>query len=49
MLLHRLSLVAASRGYYLIVVHRLLIAAASLIAKAWALGHVGFSGCGTWA
>ena len=45
---HRLSLVAASRVYYLIVVHRLLIAVASLLARAWALGHVGFSGCGTW-
>ena len=46
---HRLSLVAASGVYYLIVEPRLLIAVASLLARAWALGHVGFSGCGTWA
>ena len=35
----RVSLVVASRDYSLVVVHRLLIAVASLVA----LGHMGFS------
>ena len=53
LLLHGLSLVAVSEDYSLIVVHRLLIAVASLIAKqtlrAWASVVVthGLSGCGT--
>ena len=43
-----LSLVAASRGDNLVAVCRLLIAVASLVAEQ-ALGHRGFSSCGTWA
>ena len=39
-----LSLVAASRGYSLGVVCRLLIAVASPTTGKWALGHTGFSG-----
>lgn len=33
----------------LVVVHRFLIVAASLVAEHWALGHPGFSSCITWA
>ena len=39
-LLHGLSLVAASRGYPLVAVQRLLSAAASLVAE-HGLGHMG--------
>ena len=37
------SLAAASGQYSLVVVCRLLTAAASLVAECWALGHGGFS------
>ena len=43
------SLVVASRGYTLVVVRGLLIVVASLVAEHGALGHAGFSGCGSWA
>ena len=48
---HRLSLAAASRDYSLVVVHRLLVAVASLAVehKTLVLGLSGFSGRGTWA
>ena len=46
---HRPSLVAASVGYSLVVVHRLLIAVASLLWSIWALEFTGFRRCGTWA
>ena len=36
------SLAAASGQYSLVVVCRLLTAAASLVAECWALGHGGF-------
>ena len=50
LLLRRLSLVAVSGGYSLVVVHQLLIVVASLVCfRARALGNVGFSSCGTWA
>ena len=42
------SQVAASRGYSLGVVHKLLVAVA-FRCRAWALGCVGFSSCGAWA
>ena len=46
--MHRLSLVVASGGYSLLLVHRLLIAVASLIVGvgSW---HTGFGSCGAWA
>ena len=44
----RLSLIAGSRGYSLIAVHRLLTAVASHC-RVWTLGYAGFSSCGTWA
>ena len=40
----RVSLVVASGGYSLVVVHRLLIAVISLVVEH---GHVGFGSCGT--
>ena len=45
LLLHRLSLVAASRGYSLAVVLRPLIVVASCC-RVWILGHAGFSSYG---
>ena len=42
-----LSLVAASRGYSLVAVRRLLMAVASRCG-ARAVGLLGFSSCGTW-
>ena len=39
------SRILVSRGYSIIEVHRHIIAVATL----WALGHVGFSSCSTWA
>ena len=36
--MHRLSLVAASRGYSLVAVHRILIAVASLVVEHRLLG-----------
>ena len=47
LLLSGFSLVTASGGYSLIVVHGLLIAVASLVAGALALGPVGFRSCGS--
>ena len=43
------SLVAAGGGYSLAVVCWLLIAVALSCCGARALGHSGFSSCGTWA
>ena len=43
------SLVAVSVFYSLVAVRGLLIAVASLIVGAQALGHTGFSSCGAWA
>ena len=40
-----LSLVAASGSFSLVAVGGLLIASASLVARAWALGHTDFSSC----
>lgn len=37
-----------SGGYSLVVVHELLIAAASLIVERGALGHEGFNSCDMW-
>ena len=45
----RVSLVVSSRAYSLGVVCRLLIAVASLVAGAQALGPVGVCSCGSWA
>ena len=42
-----LSLFSASRGYSLSVVCGLLIVEASLVAEHGALGHMGFSSCGS--
>ena len=36
--MHRLSLVAASRGYFLVAMHKILIAVASLVAEHRLLG-----------
>ena len=43
---HGFFLVAASRGYSLAVMHRLLIAVASLVGRT-AAGHMSFSSCGS--
>ena len=55
LLLCRLSLIVASRGYSLVVVHRLLFAVVSLVVGAQIPGYVSFSSlarglssCGTW-
>ena len=42
-----ISLLAASGGYSLVAMLRLLIAVASLVAEV--LGYLGFSSCGSWA
>ena len=40
-----LSVVAASGSYSLVAVQGLLTASASLIARAWPLGHTDFGSC----
>ena len=48
----KLGQVGAIEGYSVVVVHRLLIVMASVVAErkfqggAWTLGHAGFSSCG---
>ena len=48
LLLLGFSLVAASRGNSL-VVRGLFMVVACLVGRAWALGHMGFTSCDSWA